>query len=439
MKPILRHFLLLMSAMLLAFDLSAQHPSSKKQIPPSNWILGVGLGGRVNFMNITKLDPELGGSKQSRFGTAFSVFTYKDTENGQFAIRPQLSFVSRGAKYIGFHSKAWTDAEYNVKASYMDFRLPVIVNFGTYRRGNIQPYVYFAPIVGMATGGEISMSDAKGDGFSVSTNVAKSNLSSLYFGAGAAFGAKYNWTVNDRRLYLGLEVMYDCGLSNTYGKKEKDGEAIDLARIVDNSSKTLDGKRMFSGLEFQMVVGIPLYKSKDKAKHPVPPQPLKALRIIKFPAIDKIVIDEDISILDDEKTCYQLDEVKIMIANGENVIGKKICAVDNKIQFDFGSDKIKPESYDYLNELSKILKGTGADIKINGHTDNRGTDSYNMKLSADRAKSVLNYLISQGIEPEKLSYEGFGFHRPISTNDTEEGRSLNRRVEFEILGNTDDN
>ena len=60
---------------------------------------------------------------------------------------------------------------------------------------------------------------------------------------------------------------------------------------------------------------------------------------------------------------------------------------------------------------------------------------YNKKLSERRSKSVVDYLISKGIKADRLQYAGYGFDRPISTNDTEEGRQLNRRTEFEIIGN----
>lgn len=420
--------------LLLSSGLHLSAQTSASETTSSNWALGVGLGGRINFMKITDIASDFDDNKQSRAGAMFSIFAYKDTDDGLLAIRPQLSFLSRGAKYTGLKSSTWSDAEYCVKAKYLDIRLPFILNFGTYRPGVVQPYIYLSPIIGMATGGEISMTE-KSSGKKVSTDVSQSNLSSLYLGAGAAFGLKYNAVMNQKRFYLGFEMMYDCGLTNTYGQKEKDGKVNDLAHLVKYNHNKLDGKRKFSGLEFQVLVGIPLGSPKSK---PLPPEPTL---IMEVPVVEiDTPIQDDIDVVEEpEKPCFELEEIKTMMANGENVIGKKICAVENIIQFDFGSAEIKPESYPYLNELSQILKNTGANIKINGHTDNMGTDEYNMQLSADRAKSVLDYLVGQGMSLEKLSYEGYGFHRPISTNETEEGRFLNRRVEFEILGDTDNN
>ena len=71
-------------------------------------------------------------------------------------------------------------------------------------------------------------------------------------------------------------------------------------------------------------------------------------------------------------------------------------------------------------------------LEIHGHTDNVGEDEYNMKLSERRASAVVNYLIQNGISSSRLEYKGFGSSKPIASNDTEEGRQENRRVEVYI-------
>ena len=72
-------------------------------------------------------------------------------------------------------------------------------------------------------------------------------------------------------------------------------------------------------------------------------------------------------------------------------------------------------------------------IEISGHTDNIGSNEYNKKLSKDRAKAVVDYLIVQGIDEGRLTYAGYGESQPISDNDTEVGRQENRRTEFKVL------
>lgn len=142
--------------------------------------------------------------------------------------------------------------------------------------------------------------------------------------------------------------------------------------------------------------------------------------------------EENNATLKDSTVIIELETISEMISKGEDISGKTITAV-NSINFDFGSDKIKTESYTYLDNLLKVLKQTGAKINVKGHTDNVGTEAANLKLSRDRAKAVVNYLVKHGIDKNIITYEGFGSERPLSSNDTEEGRALNRRVEFELL------
>lgn len=175
------------------------------------------------------------------------------------------------------------------------------------------------------------------------------------------------------------------------------------------------------GFEVRMNIGIPLSVFKKKA---IPaPAP-----VVEEPAPTPVVVIEK-----KEKPCYSLEEITTMMAKGESVEGKTICAINDAINFDYGKSEIKSESYDYLNGLAETLIRTNAKIKVKGHTDNRGTADFNMKLSNDRAKAVVDYLIKRGVSPSKLTYEGYGMSLPLTDNDTEEGRSLNRRVEFEIL------
>jgi outer membrane protein OmpA-like peptidoglycan-associated protein len=106
------------------------------------------------------------------------------------------------------------------------------------------------------------------------------------------------------------------------------------------------------------------------------------------------------------------------------------------IFFEFDKSTLLPESKAELEKLLHILTDYPfLTIEISGHTDNVGTDEYNRKLSEARAKSVVDYLLEAKIEPSRLSYRGFGSRQPITTNETEEGRAQNRRVQFTILSN----
>jgi len=102
--------------------------------------------------------------------------------------------------------------------------------------------------------------------------------------------------------------------------------------------------------------------------------------------------------------------------------------------FEFDDYRIGEASYPILNEVVDIMKRYQTlNLEIAAHTDNMGAFEYNMTLSQRRAQSMVDYLVSQGIEAERLIGKGYGESRPIASNTTEEGKMLNRRVEFIIL------
>jgi len=101
------------------------------------------------------------------------------------------------------------------------------------------------------------------------------------------------------------------------------------------------------------------------------------------------------------------------------------------INFDTGKSRIKTDSYEAINEVAKMMKAN-SDLKISieGHTDNIGGEASNMKLSKNRAKSVLMALTDEQIDESRLQSEGFGQTKPIGDNSTEDGKAKNRRVEL---------
>ncbi|MBP7310290.1 MAG: OmpA family protein [Candidatus Cloacimonetes bacterium] len=104
------------------------------------------------------------------------------------------------------------------------------------------------------------------------------------------------------------------------------------------------------------------------------------------------------------------------------------------ILFDFDKATIKKESYPIVDEIVvTMLSNPDINIEISGHTCNMGSDEYNLKLSKQRAQSVVDYLISKGVEASRLRSEGFGETKPLNENKTREERELNRRVEVKVL------
>jgi len=108
----------------------------------------------------------------------------------------------------------------------------------------------------------------------------------------------------------------------------------------------------------------------------------------------------------------------------------------NNILFGFDNAALTSEANTNLGKLVTILnKYPDTNIAIYGHTDNKGTEVYNQKLSERRAKAVSNYLVSQNIASSRLTTKGFGKTQPKYSNDTESGQAQNRRVEFAITAN----
>lgn len=108
--------------------------------------------------------------------------------------------------------------------------------------------------------------------------------------------------------------------------------------------------------------------------------------------------------------------------------------VRGNVQFETASAQIQKASYGLLDEVAKVLVKNPnlGPVIIEGHTDNRGGAQYNKDLSFRRARSVEDYLVKKGIDRKRLSHAGFGFERPVASNDTPLGRAKNRRVDFRL-------
>lgn len=117
----------------------------------------------------------------------------------------------------------------------------------------------------------------------------------------------------------------------------------------------------------------------------------------------------------------------IVVENNAIVLKKKVF---------FGTNKtaVLPESFPMLLEVADVLvRRPTMRVRVEGHTDSRGSERRNEKLSSGRAESVRRFLIGQGATPDQLTAVGFGESRPIADNDTDAGRAINRRVEFHII------
>jgi OOP family OmpA-OmpF porin len=105
------------------------------------------------------------------------------------------------------------------------------------------------------------------------------------------------------------------------------------------------------------------------------------------------------------------------------------------VLFDFDKATLKPEGRAKLDDLAAKVKDVNLEVVIAiGHTDSIGADAYNQRLSVRRAESVKAYLVSKGVEPNRVYTEGKGEKQPVASNKTKDGRQKNRRVEIEVIG-----
>ncbi len=146
-----------------------------------------------------------------------------------------------------------------------------------------------------------------------------------------------------------------------------------------------------------------------------------------------------------DSTLFHSENIDIPISAAYNEVYRDISLsrikvgssiVLKNVFFDSRKSDLRVESIPELKRLVLIMKNhANLIVEISGHTDNIGSGTYNSKLSQNRAKCVVDFLINNGISSERLISRGYGFSKPMATNDTVEGRQLNRRTEFKIIGN----
>lgn len=140
-------------------------------------------------------------------------------------------------------------------------------------------------------------------------------------------------------------------------------------------------------------------------------------------------VTETVDMLDGQEMTVDFQLQSVALEEGQ------VLSFDN-IYFDFDKSTIRRESYPVLDEVVDILNANpNAQIRIAGHTDSDGSESYNQTLSEERAASVFNYLVNKGIAARRLSSVGYGESRPLVPNTSDANKAMNRRIEFEVISN----
>jgi outer membrane protein OmpA-like peptidoglycan-associated protein len=238
----------------------------------------------------------------------------------------------------------------------------------------------------------------------------------------------YFSTIND--MGFGEEDIYYIDLPQ-YAKPDREVITV-VGKVLDENGKPVDATIKWEDIDLLKEVG-------EAKTNPQTGEYFIALPVGRYYAYyaDVRGYYSTVNYLDltAEKAFKEINtDVNLVSVEALKNSGKGI-RVDN-IFFDFDSYELKEKSFEALNLLYKFMyDNPDILVEINAYTDNVGTDKYNIKLSQNRANSVVNYLVKKGIDQARLYPTGFGKQNPVASNDTEQGRSLNRRVEFRLRKN----
>lgn len=358
------------------------------------------------------------------------------------AIRPELFFSHGG------DSLQYEDIHYGMTYGSLDVRLPLLLRVPVSE--HFVPYVLFAPHVKMVTGGSLYYVDRELQG-GVSLDMTTANMRKYSMGLLFGAGVEYRIDFVSRPLFVSLEAAYNVGLTNTFSEREIAGN-VGGAGIGNGflGARLWNGARYNRGFEITVGLRIPLdakymlgyYRQKASTYNNGEPHgPIVTERgtengrdTIYIFQKDTIVVDRERDGYADYQTkdCKTIREIFDMVHRGESIDDKRICMFN--INFGFDSYTIPMSAEEPLFDLLRLMREfPEMTIGVYGHTDGMGTAGYNQRLSENRADAVANWLIDHGVHRGRIRSFGMGMFYPIVSEESEEGRSQNRRVEIEIF------
>lgn len=237
--------------------------------------------------------------------------------------------------------------------------------------------------------------------------------------------------------------------SETTMQSDKDLKLLSLKPQIEFNSSFLDNKSNWItlqtfykavGTEKNLVIGnfrsdkttitkksFPAKQKGKREKWELTPTEKASYYYIDDVVVEKVKIQNDIQISEEISTLTAPDTFKI------DEIGIDSVVILKSVLFDFNKYDLIKESYTEIDKLQYLMNtNPKIKIRIEGHTDNIGSYQFNLNLSLRRVESVANYLISKGINPQRIELAAFSYSYPIASNQNEEGRKQNRRVAFKI-------
>ncbi|MCC6806786.1 MAG: OmpA family protein [Deltaproteobacteria bacterium] len=238
------------------------------------------------------------------------------------------------------------------------------------------------------------------------------------------FGTSIAYEILKNRLFAGVEFYGAAGFRfQSLVETPIEGSAgvkLRLGPIVISLGAGTGLTSGYGAPRYRVLAGVSYAPSEDTSR-PAEPEP-RPVDVILMPATSQPVV---------VAAEPPLREIKVEIT-------RQKIAISDKVYFKLDSDEIDPVSFPLLDKVAEVMVKTPRLrlVRVEGHTDNVGSDKYNKKLSDRRSRSVMRYLVKQGVAANRLIHHGYGEKKPKMSNMTSKGRAVNRRVEFVIVKQT---